>query len=72
MTLSKDNRLLITGGGTSVVVRNVLDLNPLHSFVETTSDICSIALISEDRYLLISTSDGKLGVYFKTNQHSLF
>jgi len=72
ITLNKDNRLLITAGGKVVVVRNMLDLLPLHQFKESSSDICSITLAFEDRLMLIATVDGKIGVYFKTNQYYLF
>jgi len=65
MVLTQNGSLLLTGGGTRLCIRTVYNLQVIHEYKATTSNICDLAFEPEERLLFVALTDGKLGVYYK-------
>jgi len=66
MLLTQNGTLLLTGGGTRLSVRTVYNLQVIHEYKPTSSNICDMSFEPEERLLFVALVDGKLGVYYKS------
>jgi len=67
MAFACEDKFLLTGGGCKVVVRRAFDLEIVHSYQDTSDNICSLKLAEDERTLFASLVNGQVVIYYKAD-----